>query len=162
MRLWTIHPKYLDARGLVALWREGLLAQRVLQGGTRGYRHHPQLIRFRARRSSIACIASYLRDVHAEACRRGYQFDAAKIARARACAQVPETAGQLTVEWGHLKIKLRTRAPDRYRELALIGRPDPHPLFHIVPGEVRDWERAGSRRAAPTTAHRTSARGTGA
>jgi len=25
MRLWTLHPKYLDARGLVALWREGLL-----------------------------------------------------------------------------------------------------------------------------------------
>jgi hypothetical protein len=29
-RIWSLHPKYLDARGLVALWREGLLAQAVL------------------------------------------------------------------------------------------------------------------------------------
>ncbi|WP_368086417.1 pyrimidine dimer DNA glycosylase/endonuclease V [Nitrosomonas sp. Nm34] len=26
MRLWSIHPKYLDAKGLLALWREGLQA----------------------------------------------------------------------------------------------------------------------------------------
>ncbi|HEU5178767.1 MAG TPA: pyrimidine dimer DNA glycosylase/endonuclease V, partial [Burkholderiales bacterium] len=32
MRLWSLHPKYLDARGLVALWREALLAQAVLRG----------------------------------------------------------------------------------------------------------------------------------
>lgn len=32
MRLWTLHPKYLDTKGLVALWREALLAQKVLQG----------------------------------------------------------------------------------------------------------------------------------
>jgi hypothetical protein len=39
---------YLDGRGLVALWREALLAQAVLRGRTRGYRH-PQLARFRSR-----------------------------------------------------------------------------------------------------------------
>ena len=158
MRLWTIHPKYLDASGLVALWREGLLAQRVLQGCTRGYRHHPQLIRFRAQRGPLACIATYLREVHAESLRRGYHFDGAKIARARACAPMPETAGQLAAEWAHLKRKLRTRAPARYRELVRIAQPDPHPLFHIVPGDARDWERARSRRAAPTAARRTLAR----
>ena len=37
MRLWTLHPKYLDPQGLVALWREALLARAVLQGKTRGY-----------------------------------------------------------------------------------------------------------------------------
>jgi len=31
MRLWTIHPKYLDRQGLLALWREALLAQKVLR-----------------------------------------------------------------------------------------------------------------------------------
>ena len=41
MRLWTLHPQYLDPRGLVALWREALLAQKVLLGRTRGYRAHP-------------------------------------------------------------------------------------------------------------------------
>jgi len=38
MRLWTIHPKYLDAKGLVALWRETLLAKHVLEGKTPGYK----------------------------------------------------------------------------------------------------------------------------
>jgi hypothetical protein len=33
MRLWTLHPQYLDPRGLVALWRVALLAQQVLLGG---------------------------------------------------------------------------------------------------------------------------------
>ena len=47
MRLWTLHPKYLDARDLVALLREALLAQAVLGRQTGGYTRHPQLIRFR-------------------------------------------------------------------------------------------------------------------
>src|SRR5215469_13636323 len=73
MRLWTIHPKHLDAKGLVALWREALLAQKVLQGRTRGYRHHPQLFRFQATRNPAATIASYLAVVHEESVRRGYR-----------------------------------------------------------------------------------------
>lgn len=28
MRLWTLHPKYLDVRGLVALWRKRSCAER--------------------------------------------------------------------------------------------------------------------------------------
>lgn len=37
MRLWSIHPRYLDTKGLVALWRETLLlAQAVLFGNTKG------------------------------------------------------------------------------------------------------------------------------
>ena len=47
MRLWSVHPKYLDSKGLVALWREALLAKQVLEGGTKGYRNHPQLDRFK-------------------------------------------------------------------------------------------------------------------
>ena len=27
MRIWTLHPEYLDGRGLTALWRETLLAR---------------------------------------------------------------------------------------------------------------------------------------
>ena len=29
MRLWSLHPRYLDRQGLTALWREGLLARAV-------------------------------------------------------------------------------------------------------------------------------------
>ena len=83
MRLWTLHPRYLDAKGLVALWREGLLAQKVLQGATRGYRQHPQLVRFREAPDSVAAIATYLQSVVAEASERGYTFDATKIAPIR-------------------------------------------------------------------------------
>jgi hypothetical protein len=75
MRLWTIHPCYLDAQGLVALWREALLAQKVLQGKTKGYRHHPQLIRFQSRLRPEAAIAVYLAAVLVEAQHRGYNFD---------------------------------------------------------------------------------------
>src|SRR5690625_2031239 len=79
MRLWTLHPKYLDRQGLLALWREALLAQQVLQGQTRGYRDHPQLLRFRSQSQPLAALAAYLLEVHAEAVRRGYSFNANKI-----------------------------------------------------------------------------------
>src|SRR5512144_979866 len=106
MRLWSLHPRYLDPKGLVALWREGLLAQAVLRGRTRGYRHHPQLARFLASPSPRRHIAAYLRQVHAEASRRGYRFDAAKIGRGGRVAPLPVTRGQLDYEWRHLARKL--------------------------------------------------------
>jgi hypothetical protein len=142
MRLWTLHPKYLDARGLVALWREALLARKVLAGATRGYRHHPQLLRFRAHAQPLGCITRYLSAVHDESLVRGYRFDATKIGRSRAAVELAETEGQLLYEWAHLMRKLRNRAPGLYRELRKVGVPDPHPLFRIVPGGVRSWERA--------------------
>ena len=81
MRLWSLHPKYLDPQGLVALWREALLARAVLQGKTKGYKHHPQLRRFQESPSPRRYIAAYLKEVHAEATRRGYRFDGKKIGR---------------------------------------------------------------------------------
>ncbi len=57
MRLWSIHPMYLDSKGLVALWREALLAQNVLLEKTKGYKNHPQLIRFRASKNALGAIA---------------------------------------------------------------------------------------------------------
>lgn len=140
MRLWTLHPKYLDAQGLVALWREGLLAQKVLQGRTRGYRNHPQLDRFKAQPDPVASIARYLRGVQEEATRRGYRFTKSKIARRDGAGAIAETHGQLRYEWQHLRRKLRRRAPPQFRALAAV-RPQPHPLFTLARGPVRDWER---------------------
>src|SRR5208283_2242181 len=94
MRLWTLHPKYLDARGLVALWREALLAQKVLRGAARGYRHHPQLRRFSGQKNPPATLAAYLGAVHEEAGRRKYRFDASKIGRRRVRGKLKETHGQ--------------------------------------------------------------------
>lgn len=139
MRLWTMHPRYLDAKGLVAVWREALLAQKVLLGATSGYKHHPQLIRFRKQGQPVPAIATFLTIIAAEAKLRGYQFDSSKIAPAIFNGQIDETSGQLQHEWEYLKRKLELRSPalyDRYRDIVLV---EPHPLFKIVPGGVRDW-----------------------
>jgi hypothetical protein len=111
VRLWSVHPRYLDARGLVALWREGLLAQKVLAGRTRGYRHHPQLARFRAARDPLGCIGWYLGQVAAEAARRDYRFDRRKIHRLPPRGpRLAVTRGQLEHETAHLLAKSSARA----------------------------------------------------
>jgi hypothetical protein len=146
MRLWTVHPRYLDAAGLTALWREALLARKVLMNRTRGYRHHPQLIRFRERRNPVAWINTYLLIVHAEAARRGYSFDRSKLGRSRASGKLVETDGQLAFEWEHLLHKLRQRNPAASRRVAAKKFPEASPLFRIVRGGVREWEKGKSRR----------------
>lgn len=144
MRLWTIHPRHLDTKGLVALWREGLLAQKVLQGRTKGYRHHPQLRRFLDTVEPVAALATYLTVVHVESVRRGYHFDATKIAPERFQGSIPETKGQLLYEWEHLKGKLKARDPVRFKSARSIMVPELHPLFHLVRGEVREWEKSAA------------------
>ena len=141
MRLWTIHPKHLDAKGLVALWREALLAQKVLQGRTRGYQHHPQLFRFRSVRDPSAALGSYLVVVHEESARRGYHFDRSKIGSKRFRGRIAETTGQLLYEWRHLKRKLALRDVARHRASKSVPVPEHHPLFRLIGGEVRDWEK---------------------
>lgn len=95
MRLWTLHPRYLDAVGLVSVWRKALLAREVLRGRTRGYRNHPQLERFRAHPAPLSAINAYLRAVHEEAAARGYAFDARKLGPVRDRSRIPATDGQL-------------------------------------------------------------------
>ncbi len=146
MRLWTLHPRYLDSRGLTALWREALLARKVLQGRTRGYRHHPQLDRFRDSRDPSGALAAYLLAIAREARRRGYAFDEAKIPSPVPRVRLRASEGQLLYEWSHLKRKLRERAPGVYRELRSLQVPEPHPLFRIVPGPPAPWERRGAPR----------------
>ena len=140
MRIWTLHPTYLDAKGLVAVWREALLAQHVLSGATIGYRQHPQLIRFKQAADPAGAIASYLYHIYEEACRRGYRFNRTKIAEHQSVARLPTTEGQLLYEWEHLKGKLQARAPEKYKEIAAVPEPVPHPLFTIVAGPVEPWE----------------------
>src|SRR5512141_287773 len=142
MRLWTLHPRHLDAAGLVALWREALLAQAVLLGRTHGYTRHPQLERFRSAPDPVACIGSYLRVVADEAKSRGYVFNPARIvASGSPVRPIAETQGQLLYEWEHLGRKLQRRSPAWYRDQIAGGEPTSHPLFRIVAGGVRDWER---------------------
>jgi hypothetical protein len=141
MRLWSIHPGHLDSKGLVALWREGLLARAVLSGKTRGYRHHPQLLRFLSRRDPIGALDCYLSRVLDEAHERGYNFDGSKI-KYRKCrhTSMPVEAGQIAYEWEHLLGKLAMRDPLAWRAQRL-HRPSVHLCFHIVPGPIASWEK---------------------
>lgn len=141
MRLWTVHPKYLDARGLVALWRETLLAQKVLQGATKGYRNHPQLLRFKEQADPVGSLATYLRVIHQEAVRRGYNFDGTKIAQGQSRRRMKCSTGQLLFEWQHLKRKLKLRDPKKHAAIRYSSYPEAHPLFVIVDGDVETWER---------------------
>lgn len=141
MRLWTLHPRYLDPQGLVALWREALLAKAVLNAKTRGYRHHPQLVRFRAHASPRAAINAYLAAVHAEATARGYTFDRSKIGRVRRVTPIAVASGQVAHEWKHLMRKLAKRNPPLHRRWRRARRAAIHPLFRRVRGPVADWER---------------------
>ncbi len=141
MRLWSIHPSYLDPIGLVALWREGLLAKKVLQGKTRGYKHHPQLDRFRSHGSPVGSINSYLHSVWIEADQRGYSFDKTKLAPSRTVTLISVSSAQIEFELAHLRRKLKTRNKTRFRSLISVTHPKPHPLFKVRNGPVELWEK---------------------
>ena len=139
MRLWSLHPSLLDRAGLVALWREALLAQKVLRGETKGYRFHPQLKRFQACENPVASISAYLWGVADQGAARGYRFDASKIAMRRRRVSIPVTVGQLEYEREHLRKKLRIRDRARLRRLRSVEL-RPHPIFRVTPGGIEFWE----------------------
>jgi hypothetical protein len=141
MRLWSLHPSLLDRVGLVALWREALLAQKVLAGATKGYRHHPQLDRFRQSGHPSRAIASYLWSVADEAKERGYVFDVSKIAMRRRTVTIPVTNEQLVYELTHLKQKLCQRDPKRLQLVSQRESVKVNPIFKIVDGPIAPWER---------------------
>jgi hypothetical protein len=142
MRLWTIHPQYLDAQGLVAVWREALLAQAVLRGQTRGYRHHPQLERFRAHPLPRYAINAYLSGIHSEAVARGYAFNKIKVGPLRPVPLIATTTAQVSYEWQHLLRKLSARSRLLHRKWRGISSPQCHPLFTPVAGPIEPWERS--------------------
>lgn len=141
MRLWSLHPKYLDRQGLLALWREGLLAQAVLAGKTRGYRHHPQLERFRKARDPLAAIGAFLGAVHLEAIARGYHFDYKKILHPSSRVRLYVTQGQVDYEALHLQKKLKIRDPKFSKLLSHAYKIASNPVFIVVPGDIEMWER---------------------
>jgi hypothetical protein len=141
VRLWTLHPKYLDPQGLVALWREALLARSVIRGLTRGYRHHPQLRRFESHVAPRSAISSYLAAVREEAELRGYSFDSSKVGPSRSQIPILATTGQIKYEWRHLLKKLRARSPTVYSRWKGLEHHEPHPMFEVTSGPIEQWER---------------------
>jgi hypothetical protein len=140
MRIWSIHPKYLDTKGLVALWRESLLAKHVLEGKTRGYKNHPQLIRFKAAKNPVETINQYLKEIYIESVKRNYHFDRQKIGRTFKETRLTVTKGQLDFEAKHLLNKLKSRDIKLYDELKTNITFETHPLFEVIEGGIEPWE----------------------
>jgi hypothetical protein len=140
MRLWSLHPKYLDSKGLVALWREGLLARAVLKGETTGYKNHPQLDRFKNLPNPLTSIDTYLMQVFKESERRHYKFNRTKIGSDFTKVRIHVTSGQIKYEMEHLRSKLRLRDHAKYLEIRKITNPDANPIFSVVDGDVEPWE----------------------
>ena len=148
MRIWSLHPKYLDRKGLLALWREALLAKKVLEGKTRGYKNHPQLERFKKAETPIDCINLYLKAVYEESLKRGYKFDRDKIKMDFKPTLLTVTGGQLNYERQHLLRKLKRRDPKKYNEFITEKRFEPHPLFRVIEGDIEEWEITGYKEPA--------------
>ena len=120
MRIWSLHPKYLDAKGLVALWRETLLAKHVLENKTKGYKNHPQLNRFKKLKHPLNAVNFYLSIVLKEAEARGYNFNSKKISSFKK-SRLTVTKGQMNYEAIHLLKKLKIRDPKRFNELKMLA-----------------------------------------
>lgn len=141
MRLWSIHPKYLDSIGLVALWRESLLAKKVLQNKTKGYKNHPQLIRFKNHKTARLAINSYLKTVYQEAVKRNFSFDIKKIGKTNKKISIKITKNQIKYEFNHLLKKLKIRDKKRYQTLKKIDKIESNPIFKQIKGPIASWEK---------------------
>ena len=140
MRIWSLHPQYLDAKGLVALWRETLLAKNVLAGNTKAYKNHPQLLRFKREKYPKEAIHAYLAAVYEEAQKRNYHFDKEKINWQFRPVKMQVNKGQMDYEKEHLLKKLKIRAPKKYEEFSCEKDFEPHPIFEVVQGGIEEWE----------------------
>ena len=143
MRIWSLHPKYLDAKGIVALWREALLAKHVLEGKTKGYKNHPQLNRFKECSRPLDAINIYLLHIYKEAQHRGYSFDDSKFSKIAKPIKIKVTQGQLNYEFKHLLIKLKKRDGKLYKQLVADVLREAHPLFKVIEGAIEPWEVIG-------------------
>lgn len=165
MRLWTIHPTFLDNEGLHGLWREGLLAQKIIEDPTHGRSNNPQIARFRNHVSPISILGAYLWTVGHEGMERGFKYNVARIEDppmlgsimvpkgSSGDPRIPVTEEQIRFEFDHLFSKLEERDPVslekilnysvqstiKYREdfrLKAIN-----PAFRIVVGPIESWEK---------------------
>jgi hypothetical protein len=140
MRIWSLHPKYLDSKGLTAVWRETLLAKNVLEGKTKGYLHHPQLNRFRSYEEPLVALNFYLSIVYNEAVARRFHFDHSKFEIFQNPPTINVTTGQLAFERTHLLKKMELRDPVKFNQIKQILTFEPHPLFYRIDGDIEPFE----------------------
>lgn len=141
MRIWSLHPKYIDTKGLTALWRETLLAKHVLEGKTKGYKNHPQLQRFYSCQNPLNAINYYLEIVWKEAQKRNFNYNQSKFIHIAEVPKITVTKGQLEYERKHLLQKLSHRDLKYYNNVIHLREIETHPLFTIIEGNIESWEK---------------------
>lgn len=140
MRLWSISPEYLDSKGLVALWREALLAKSVLCDKTEGYKNHPQLIRFKVLKDPVNAIDYYLSIIFKESIERGYNFNRSLVNWDYREVELDVTRGQLIYEFEHYLKKIKIRDKEKFIQLSEKKIIIPNPMFNVVSGGIESWE----------------------
>jgi len=149
MRLWSIHPKYLDPKRLTAQWREALLCRAVLEGKTKGYKQHPQFLRIKHHTQPHYFVNRYLLEIWEESKKRGYDFDKSKLMEnLHEKYQCPfelleVTEGQLEYEFFHLQNKLdefdaqRVLNEQMFADEGILN----NEIFAIIPGPIMEFEK---------------------
>ena len=150
MRLWSIHPKYLDSKRLTAQWREALLCRKVLEGKTKGYKSHPQFLRAKNHSQPFYFINYFLYTIWQEATNRGYNYDKSKLimelSEKYQCPfeSIEVTTGQLEYEYHHMQLKAGEFSSQYViNEEAFMneGFIEPNPCFVSIPGDIQSFEK---------------------
>lgn len=160
MRVWSIHPAYLDTKGLVASWKEGIQGLNALRnprkpnGKWAMFAHHPQLIRFKRFENPELCLSEYLHFIADEADRRNYNFNRNLILPRldENPYQIWITCGQLIYEWDFLSHKVTCRTGFwEYGKPTINGKSTVetiaswscvvHPMVVLIPGDIECWEK---------------------
>ena len=143
MRLWSIHPRYLDRIGLVALRRESLLARKVLAGEAKENVNHPRLNRFGRHVQTLKAVGDFPAAAREEALNRGYSLDTKKIRTCGSGDKIKLKRRQIEYEFELLLGRLEERTPQKYRALRVVKKEEieADPLFDIIPGGIEQRER---------------------
>jgi hypothetical protein len=143
MRLWSIHPKYLDASRLNAQWREALLCKACLEDKTVGYLNHPQYLRVKNHPHPHDFINKFLYSIWEEGFNRGYKYDDTKFAICLDFEPMEVTEDQIEYEFEHLQKKLGefdeqyvSNEQDFNEEGILLND-----CFLLIPGPIMNFEK---------------------
>lgn len=137
MRLWTIHPEYLDNKQLSTLWRDTLLAKNVLSGLTKHHKSDSQLNRFQNHPIPRKAINFYLSIIWEESQNRNMPFDESKFSKTSLKEKefIEVNTGQVSFEFKRLKQEQKNDI------IQIPAKIKIHPLFKSVNGPVEVWEK---------------------
>jgi hypothetical protein len=140
VRIWDVHPGYLDRLGLLAEHREAHALLSVIRAGKRGYSRHPETLRWV---SHVPALGARHDQLAAELDLRGYRHRspapwvgddwppvfldppgeqlrllAVKLAARRSAGRIPLPRNSQEL-WAHHKYSVLARDPRLYRELGV-------------------------------------------